>query len=86
MKLTLKLSLISAVGLSSFSYYNYPGLRDSPIEMLNAQMRLLRLTKSAVYMAYLYKTYTNLEETHLKAAESLKKSFEKNGGIYLKFG
>lgn len=49
-------------------------------------MRLIRLTKSAIYMAYLYKTYTNLEETHLKAAESLKKSFEKNGGIYLKFG
>ena len=69
-------------------YYSFPELRYSYSELGKGFMRVFRVAWAGLRMAMIYYFGYSLtsEEKHEKSAKILKKAFEKNGGVYLKFG
>lgn len=80
--------LVPTLTLSGATLYLYPELRYNPKQFELAFMRVYRVIKAGTKMAYIYvsKPYQPMEEKHLQAAEELRFAFQRNTGLYIKFG
>ena len=84
----LQLNATIALGGTAFTSYQYPELRGSPVQLVNAAFRGLRTATACTLMAVDYKQAGNniTSETHYRAAGRLYKCFCANGGPYIKMG
>ncbi|KAM3131748.1 hypothetical protein pb186bvf_016144 [Paramecium bursaria] len=76
------------IRLTTSTMYLYPDLRYNPKQLGLASQRVYRVVKAGSKMAltYLINSSQPIEEKHLASAIELRDAFQKNAGLYIKFG